>query len=98
MVDSFDLIVAKASLDSHSEVGDGSEGSNEGSQDVEQAFLLEHDISIPEFYSSVEEQELLITYHWDTECHCVESERGDEHNDEDNPDRSQHTDVAMLEG
>ena len=35
-----DLILANAIMNGHCEVGDGSEGGDEGSQDVEQAFLL----------------------------------------------------------
>lgn len=35
-----DLILANAIMNGHGEVGDGSEGGDEGSQDVEQAFLL----------------------------------------------------------
>lgn len=27
----------------------------------------------------------LATYDWNTECHDVEGQRGDQHNDEDNP-------------
>ncbi len=34
------LILTNAIVNGHGEVGDGSEGGDEGSQDVEQAFLL----------------------------------------------------------
>jgi hypothetical protein len=30
----------------------------------------------------------LGTYHWDTECHDVEGQRGDHHDDEDDPNAS----------
>ena len=35
-----DLVLANAIVNGHGKVGDGSEGGDEGSQDVEQAFLL----------------------------------------------------------
>ena len=41
-----DVVVADAVTGSHGEVGDGSEGGDEGSQDVEQAFLLWSIISL----------------------------------------------------
>ena len=37
-----DLILANAIMNGHCEIGNGSEGGDEGSQDVEQAFLLEN--------------------------------------------------------
>lgn len=36
-----DLVLANTSVYSHGVIGEGSEGRNEGSQDMEQAFLLE---------------------------------------------------------
>ena len=35
-----DLVLANAIVNGHGEVGEGSEGGDEGSQDVEHAFLL----------------------------------------------------------
>lgn len=43
-----DLILANTIVNGHGEVGDGSEGGDKGSQDVEQAFLLRR-VSVDEF-------------------------------------------------
>ena len=64
----------------HSEVRDGGEGGDEGSQDVEQAFLLRC-MSIENFTPHFEP----FTYHGDTERHGVECHRGDDHDHTDNP-------------
>ena len=46
-----DLVLANTIVNSHGVIGDGSEGRNEGSQDMEQAFLLEN-VSVNECCSS----------------------------------------------
>lgn len=74
-----DDVGAGTSLDSHAIVRDGGKGGNEGSQDVEQAFLL-FDVS-----AIIDFQELGGTYHWHTEGHHVESDGGEKHEDEDDP-------------
>ena len=79
-----DLVLANAIVDGHGKVGDGSEGGDEGSQDVEQAFLLRKSQGrrvLPRV-----RQSRWGTYDWNTEGHYVEGNGGDEHNDEDNPD------------
>lgn len=94
MVYGSDLVVPNAILDSHSEVGDGSECGDEGSQNMEQAFLLDL-LSVEWFFYY--KKGLLVTYDRDTESHCVEGQRGDEHDDKDNPGSHEYTGVVILE-
>ena len=81
-----DLVAADTVTDGHGEVGDGSEGSDERSQDVEHAFLLrlgrKHERQLG---AGERPLEWWKTYDWDTESHGVERNGGDDHNDEDNP-------------
>lgn len=76
-----DLILRNTGLDSHSVVRDGRKGSDEGSQDMEETFLLYY-VSVaqaPGFWEG--------TYNWDTEGHHVEGEGGNQHDDKDSPDK-----------
>ena len=75
-----DLVEVHTVIDGHGEVGDGSEGRNESCQDVEQAFLL-----ISRSTTGPVAAHTYGTHHWDTECHGIEGDRRDDHDDEDNP-------------
>lgn len=74
------MVVGDAISGSHGEVGDGSEGGDEGSQDVEQAFLL-WQIST-DAAPNLKDQN---PYDWDTEGHHVKGEGREDHDHEDGP-------------
>ena len=91
-----DFILANTIMYSHGEIGDGGKGSDKGSQDVEQAFLLD-EVSVHEGYRLSVEVWNGIAYDWDTEGHCIEGDGRDEHNDEHNPNIHKHGCLSLDE-
>lgn len=74
-------VVADAITSSHGKVRDECKGGNEGSEDMEEAFLL----------GAVSKRLLAqcrqgFTYHRYTESHAIEGERGEAHKDDNNPE------------
>lgn len=88
-----DLILADTITDSHSIVGDGGEGGDEGSQDVEQSFLLGIGLAAVDRLVGY-----LFTYDRDTEGHDVEGQGRNEHDHEDDPSESQSSSVGRQDG
>ena len=89
-----DLVLANTIVNGHGKVGKGSEGGDEGSQDVEHAFLLRRrqcqrvmpTVNWNDWYP----------YNWDTECHRIEGNGRDKHDNEDNPDICQYGCLEMA--
>ena len=74
-----DLDSANAITGCHGEIGDGREGGDESSQNMEKTFLLQR---VNDSWKAGLEK---ATYHWDTEGHKVKGTRREEHADKHNP-------------